>query len=111
MLYALFGSSRALAVGPGDEITVMTMSDYDFSAQADPHANGTIWAAALWDLRGRLAEKQAEGGRRADLLLVQSLLLMGRVVGRENPGVITGIRKKIRPKRSTYTGPLPFSLP
>ena len=45
-----------------------TMADYDFAPTADPHANGTIWGAALWDLRMRLAGTEPGIARRADLL-------------------------------------------
>ncbi len=54
-----------------------TMRDYDESPGADPHVNGTIWGAALWDLRTRLSP--ANGARATDLLVVQMLLLLGRL--------------------------------
>ncbi len=54
-----------------------TMRDYDPGPGADPHANGTIWGAALWDLRSRLGP--AEGALATDLLVVQMLLLLGRL--------------------------------
>lgn len=53
------------------------MRDYDPGPGADPHANGTIWGAALWDLRSRLGP--AEGALATDLLVVQMLLLLGRL--------------------------------
>jgi hypothetical protein len=57
-----------------------TMAHYDHGDAADPHANGTIWGAALWELRTILATKEADGARQADLLLVKTLLLLGNVV-------------------------------
>src|SRR5216684_907685 len=54
-----------------------TMRDYDARPGADPHANGTIWGGALWDLRGRLSG--AEGVLAADLLVLEALLLLGRL--------------------------------
>jgi hypothetical protein len=47
-----------------------TMADFAQGPKADPHANGTIWGAALWDLRDQL-------GARCDLLVLQALLLIG----------------------------------
>lgn len=55
-----------------------TMSDYDPSPGADPHTNGTIWAAALWDLRTRLNATESDGVQIADLLVLKALLLLGR---------------------------------
>ncbi|HKW39756.1 MAG TPA: M36 family metallopeptidase [Gemmatimonadales bacterium] len=52
-----------------------TMRDYDPRAGADPHANGTIWAAALWDLRARLS--LVDGPLAVDLLVLQALLVLG----------------------------------
>jgi hypothetical protein len=47
-----------------------TMADFDASPDADPHANGTIWAAALWD-----AQRAMDDARTTDLLLLKALLL------------------------------------
>ena len=62
-----------------------TMADYDPGPGADAHANGTIWAAALWDVRTRLGEAEPNGVRQMDLLVLKALLLLGRLVrpGRE----------------------------
>ena len=54
-----------------------TMRDYDPRPGADPHANGTIWGAALWELRARLSP--AAGALATDLLVLQTLLLLGRL--------------------------------
>lgn len=54
-----------------------TMRDYDSRPGADPHANGTIWGAALWDLRTRLYD--AEGAVGTDRIVLQTLLLLGRL--------------------------------
>lgn len=71
------------AIHPRSLTSSKTMADYDPGPGADPHANGTIWAAALWDLRTRLAATAPDGRRRTDLLVLQTLLLLGRLV---NPG-------------------------
>jgi hypothetical protein len=55
--------------------TPKTMRDYDPSPSADPHANGTIWGAALWELRARLS--RTDGALAADVLVLQALLLLG----------------------------------
>jgi len=59
-----------------------TMQHFDPRPGADPHANGTIWGAALWDLRSRLSA--AEGALATDLLVLQALLLLGHVVVRRS---------------------------
>lgn len=58
-----------------------TMADYDYRPEADEHLNGTIWGAALWDLRTRLAAAEPDGSRKADLLVLQTLLLLGKLTG------------------------------
>ena len=58
-----------------------TMRDYDPRPDADPHANGTIWAAALWDLRSQLPP--LVGALAMDLLVLKALLLLGRLVPRD----------------------------
>jgi hypothetical protein len=58
-----------------------TMADYDAEPGADPHANGTIWGAALWDLRLRLAEAHARGAWETDLLVLRALSTLGSVGG------------------------------
>jgi hypothetical protein len=61
-----------------------TMADYDYRPEADEHLNGTIWGAPLWDLRTRLAATEPDGPRKADLLVLQMLLLLGKLTGPQN---------------------------
>jgi hypothetical protein len=70
-----------------------TMADYDTSPTADAHANGTIWAAALWDLRKQLGRIEADGVRCTDLMVVQALLLLGQLVDTSNGTTVNGIRR------------------
>jgi hypothetical protein len=70
-----------------------TMAVYDASPTADAHANGTIWGAALWDLRSELSRIEADGVRRTDLMVVQSLLLLGRLVDTSSEKAVNGIRR------------------
>jgi poly-gamma-glutamate capsule biosynthesis protein CapA/YwtB (metallophosphatase superfamily) len=70
-----------------------TMLDYDQSRHADPHDNGTILAATLWDMRqsfvGQARQKSISNSdpvptetaavRAADLLVVYSLILLGQL--------------------------------
>jgi hypothetical protein len=56
-----------------------TMAEFDSRPGADPHANGTIWGAALWDLRSGLGAAHPDGARQTDLLVVMALLLIGRL--------------------------------
>ena len=53
------------------------MREFNDGRGADPHANGTIWGAALWDFRSRLREMDLAGGRLADLIVLRALTLMG----------------------------------
>jgi len=59
-----------------------SMADFDAGPQADVHANGTIWGAALWDLCTQLSATEPDGARRSDLLVLKALLLMGKVAPR-----------------------------
>jgi hypothetical protein len=69
-----------------------TMVDYVRGPMADSHANGTIWASALWDLRTVMAEKESDDVRRADLLVLKSLLLLGKFVGTDQTPTVKSSR-------------------
>lgn len=56
-----------------------TMADF-VANKRSVHANGTIWAAGLWDLRTRMTANAQDGVRKADLLVLQALLLLGQFV-------------------------------
>jgi hypothetical protein len=58
-----------------------TMADFDHGPIADPHTNGTIWGAALWDLRCRLSGLASNGARLTDRLVLKALLLIGQLPG------------------------------
>jgi len=83
----------------GDEVharslsSSKTMADYDESPSADAHANGTIWAAALWDLRGELLQVERDGARRADLLVLAGLCRLGQIQADEGRGRIVRLRR------------------
>jgi hypothetical protein len=64
---------------PRSLTSAKTMKDFDHSPAADPHSNGTIWGAALWDLRSRLSLLVADGARLTDCLLLKALLLIGQL--------------------------------
>lgn len=80
-------------IHPRSLISSKTMADYDASPRADSHANGTIWAAALWDLRIELGRAEADGARRTDLMVVQALLLIGQILDTSVEGNVNGIRR------------------
>ncbi len=63
---------------PRNLASAMTMDDVDASANADAHANGTVWGAALWDLRAALSRADPAGARKTDLLVLKTLLLLGQ---------------------------------
>jgi hypothetical protein len=88
-------------VHPRSVASSKTMADYDLSPGADSHANGTIWAASLWDLRTRLSATKSDGVRRTDLLLLKSLLLLGQLAVR---GQEKAVRKHFRGPESFAIG-------
>ena len=69
------------------------MTEFDHARSADPHLNGTIWGAALWDLRAALLERDPDGARQTDLLLLQALLFLGKMTGEENPPTPESVRE------------------
>jgi hypothetical protein len=73
------------AIHPRSLASPKTMAGYDRGRQADAHGNGTIWAAALWDLRVGLARLEPDGARTADRLVLACLLGLGRI-GADSPG-------------------------
>lgn len=60
---------RCLAIG-------REMAQYDSTEGADPHANGSIWASALWHVRRRVLALGLPAAT-CDRLVVKALLLMG----------------------------------
>lgn len=74
-IWAWHHRHEAGLVHPRSLTSAKTMADYrQHGAEADAHENGTIWASALWDLRGQWEE----GLRSMDLLVLQALLLLGQ---------------------------------
>ena len=53
-----------------------TMDDFDPAKEADPHLNGTIWGAALWDLRCEIERREAQGAGMTDRLVLKALTLI-----------------------------------
>ncbi len=80
-------------IHPRSLSSTKTMLDYDHNPGADPHTNGTIWAAALWDLRTMVLAADPCGVRKTDLLVLKSLLLIGQVTGDEQDVSIASIRR------------------
>lgn len=68
-----------------------TMADYDYQHGADPHANGTLWAAALWSLRDRFADP-----RQLDRMVVAALLLSGTMTRRARGSFSAGLSALVR---------------
>ncbi|PYT98566.1 MAG: hypothetical protein DMG38_15130 [Acidobacteria bacterium] len=75
-----------------------TMAAYDFRVEADEHLNGTIWGAALWDLRTRLTADEPDGSRQADLVVLKALLLIGKLTAPQNAAG----KKWLRRVRANY---------
>ena len=72
------------------------MSNFDPSPGADPHANGTIWAAGLWDLRNQMAGNDPDAARDLDRMVLLGLLLLGRLEGDVRPVTPASLRRARR---------------
>lgn len=57
-----------------------TMADFRGGHDADPHADGSIWACALWEARSRAGEA-GHPGESVDRLLIDGLADLGREQG------------------------------
>jgi hypothetical protein len=79
-----------------------TMAHYVRGRSADAHANGTIWAATLWELRGRVvARGLAPGdGHAVDRLVVQALSLIGATESDTTGGAQDTTRRLCAARRS-----------
>jgi Fungalysin metallopeptidase (M36) len=69
-----------------------TMENYDSGPRADVHSNGTIWGAALWDLRTQMTAKEPRGIRKADLLVLKALVLMGKLTPQGQEMSVASVR-------------------
>jgi poly-gamma-glutamate capsule biosynthesis protein CapA/YwtB (metallophosphatase superfamily) len=76
-IWACHRRHDAEEVHPRSLVSQKRMADYVTGPGSDPHANGTIWGAALWDLRRRMAATHVDGAHRADLMVLQALVLIG----------------------------------
>ena len=97
-VWILHRSHEASDVHVRSLVSKKTMDDFDPAPQADPHSNGTVWGAALWDLRTRLDGSQRGGARYADTLVLKSLLLIGELRPRSKPTV-----KQVRIVRNDFS--------
>lgn len=77
---------------PRSLTSAKTMADFVVGPEADPHANGTIWAAALWDFREKMSETVTDGARKADLAILQAMLLIGQLGCELTPPIVAGVR-------------------
>ena len=66
-------------IHPRSLASLKTMSDFDFGEKADPHLNGTILGATLWDIRQTIVKSDGEGARKMDMLVLKSLILTGQI--------------------------------
>src|SRR5262245_20958496 len=57
--------------------SALTLADFADPERADPHDVGTVWAAALWELRTRMQAARADGARACDRLVLETLLRIG----------------------------------
>jgi poly-gamma-glutamate capsule biosynthesis protein CapA/YwtB (metallophosphatase superfamily) len=85
-------------VHPRSLVSRQTMDDFDSGPKADPHSNGTIWAAGLWDLRIEMSRSEDAGASKCDLLVLKTLLLMGQL---STGGGTVGETRRIRASYAT----------
>ena len=102
-IWALHRRHDEVEVHPRSLVSRKTMADFDSGPKADPHANGTIWAAGLWDLRTELSRSEAAGGKKCDLLLLKTLILIGEL----SPA---GSVQEVRRTRANYSTALGLLL-
>lgn len=91
-IWAWHQRHAAEVIHPRSLMAAKKMADFDHDKKADPHLNGTIWGAALWDLRTRLSASDPAGARHTDLLLLKALLLIGQLMGENNPHTLQSVR-------------------
>ena len=84
-IWAWHRRNDARYVHPRSLTSFKTMADFDRGANADPHSNGTIWAAALWDFRAKVTGVKPDGGRVADSIVLKAQILIGRVARGSRP--------------------------
>ncbi|HMO13210.1 MAG TPA: CapA family protein [Pirellulaceae bacterium] len=91
-------------VHPRSLTSTKTMDDFDSDRRlADAHENGTILAAALWDIReaallsAKNQEEQSKAIRNIDLLVVNTLILIGQLRDHPTSPTEKGTRRLRRP--------------
>lgn len=100
----------AQEVHPRSLTSSKTMDEYDSGPRADPHANGTIWGAALWDLRTLVAAHEVDGIRLVDLLVLKTLLLLEqqegvlRQIHSKPESFVLGLRSLLQADEQLYAG-------
>lgn len=95
-IWALHRRHDTEQLHPRSLVSPKTMADYCVGLESDVHANGTIWAAALWDLRTLLAAKAPDGARQTDLLVLKTLLLLGQLGGAGPEATVHVVRRARR---------------
>lgn len=80
-------------IHPRSLTSFKTMTDFDFRKDADPHLNGTILGATLWDIRQALNKSEIIGARKMDMLILKSLILIGQIHDSDYRPTKKGTRK------------------
>ena len=93
-LWAWHHRHDAQVIHPRSLANYKTTAHYDSAPGADPHANGTIWGGALWDLRNRVLTEGFAGGHRVDRLVLKAMLLLADVYGGGTPSPVESVRRE-----------------
>ena len=78
-IWAWHRKHTSAEIHPRSLASFKTMADFDFGKNADPHLNGTILGATLWNIRHELVKSEDEGARKMDMLVLKSLILIGQL--------------------------------
>ncbi|NHZ84332.1 MAG: hypothetical protein GWP19_00435 [Planctomycetia bacterium] len=65
-------------IHPRSLLSNKDMTEYDFGLDSDPHSNGTIFAAALWDIRKEISFLNPKGKKDIDIVVLKALTIIGQ---------------------------------
>ncbi|TSA33856.1 MAG: hypothetical protein D4R64_13415 [Porphyromonadaceae bacterium] len=78
-IWAWHRKHDAIEIHPRSLSSKKTMADFVAGSNAEPHLNGTIFGATLWDIRKKFCETYSDGANKMDLIVLKSLILIGHL--------------------------------